>query len=94
MDALFAHKRAMVHQQVQESAHANALTAFDKIVRRNPMFAAGWYEQATLHVLLDESRRAFDWLRRAVEVNPNLDCPAQAIALIEQRLRGDLEETS
>ena len=84
----------MAHQQVRESALANALTPFDETVRRKPSFAAGWYKRATVYVLLDDFRRALDWLRRAVEVNPNLDGTAQAIPLVEQCLRDELKDTT
>lgn len=85
-------KRATIYFLLGENE--KSLRDCDEVLTRNPKHFGALSGAGQIHLRLGNLRRALDFLRRAVEVNPNLDGPAQMIPLIEQRLRdGDKNRT-
>lgn len=78
-------KRATIYFLLGENE--KSLRDCDEVLTRNPKHFGALSGAGQIHLQLGNLRRALDFLRRAVEVNPNLDGPAQMIPLIEQRLR-------
>jgi len=63
-----------------------SLADCDEVFRRNPRHFGALSGAGQIHLQLGNPRRALEFLRRAVEVNPNLDGAAQIIPLLEQHL--------
>lgn len=80
-------KRATIYFLLGENE--KSLRDCDEVLKRNPKHFGALSGAGQIHLQMGNMRRALDFLRRAVEVNPNLDGPAQMIPLIEQRLRDD-----
>jgi Tetratricopeptide repeat len=57
------------------------------VFKRNPQHFGAMSGAGQIHLQLGNPRRALEFFRRAVEVNPNLEGPAQMIPLLEQHLR-------
>jgi tetratricopeptide (TPR) repeat protein len=57
------------------------------VFKRNPRHFGALSGAGQIHLRLGNPRRALEFFRRAVEVNPNLDGTAQMIQLLEQHLR-------
>jgi tetratricopeptide (TPR) repeat protein len=57
------------------------------VFKRNPRHFGALSGAGQIHLQLGNPRRALEFFRRAVEVNPNLDGTAQMIQLLEQHLR-------
>ena len=57
--------------------------------KRNPHHFGALSGAGQIHLQLGNMRRALELFRRAVEVNPNLQGPAQMIPLLEQHLQDD-----
>jgi hypothetical protein len=57
------------------------------VFKRNPRHFGALSGAGQIHLQLSNPRRALEFLRRGVEVNPNLDGAAQIIPLLEQHLR-------
>ena len=57
--------------------------------KRNPNHFGALSGAGQIHFQLGNRRRALEFFRRAVTVNPNLEGPARVIPLFEQHLRDD-----
>ena len=64
------------------------------VFKRNPNHFDALSGAGQIHLKLGHMRRALEFFRRAVEVNPNLEGPAQLIPLIEKHLRDEERNTS
>ena len=80
-------KRATIYFLLGETE--KSLKDCAEVLKRNPKHFGALSGAGQIHLQLDNPRRALDFFRKAIEVNPNLDGPAQVIPLIEQRLRDD-----
>ncbi len=85
-------KRATIYFLLGENE--KSLMDCDAVLQRNPRHFGALSGAGQIHLQLGNLRRALDFFRRAVEVNPDLDGPAQAIPLIEQRLRDAQKNTA
>lgn len=63
-----------------------SLADCDEVFKRNPRHFGALSGAGQIHLQLGNPRRALEFLRRSVEVNPNLDGAAQIIPLLEQHL--------
>jgi tetratricopeptide (TPR) repeat protein len=61
----------------------------EEVFKRNSNHFGALSGAGQIHLQLGNLRRALELFRRAVEINPNLEGPAQMIPLIERRLRDD-----
>lgn len=59
----------------------------DEVLKRNPHHFGALSGAGQIHLQLGNAQQALEFFRRAVEVNPTLDGPAQMIPLLEQFLR-------
>ena len=80
-------KRATIYFLLGENE--KSLRDCAEVLKRNPKHFGALSGAGQIHLQLNNPRRALDFFRKAIEVNPNLDGPAQVIPLIEQRLRDD-----
>ena len=80
-------KRATVYFLLGENE--KSLKDCDEVFKRNPHHFGALSGAGQIHLQLGNMRRALELFRRAVEVNPNLQGPAQMIPLLEQQLRDD-----
>ena len=80
-------KRATIYYLLGENE--KSLRDCDEVLKRNPKHFGALSGAGQIHVQLGNMRSALDFFRKAVEVNPNLDGPAQMIPLIEQNLQDD-----
>ena len=80
-------KRATVYFLLGENE--KSLKDCDEVFKRNPHHFGALSGAGQIHLQLGNMRRALELFRRAVEVNPNLQGPAQMIPLIEQQLQDD-----
>lgn len=80
-------KRATVYFLLGENE--KSLHDCDEVFKRNPKHFGALSGAGQIHLQLGHARRALEFFRRAVEVNPNLEGVAQLIPLLEQRLRDD-----
>ena len=80
-------KRATIYFLLGQ--HEKSLRDCDEVFKRNPRHFGALSGAGQIHLQRGDMRRALDFLRRAVEVNPNLEGPAELIPLIEQRLQDD-----
>jgi tetratricopeptide (TPR) repeat protein len=78
-------KRATIYFLLGEDE--KSLRDCDQVLARNPRHFGALSGAGQIHLRLGNLRRALEFFRRAVEVNPNLEGPAQIIPLLEQRLR-------
>ena len=78
-------KRATVYFLLDE--HDKSLKDCDEVFKRNPRHFGALSGAGQIHLQRGDLRRALGFFRRALEVNPNLEGPAQMVPLIEQRLR-------
>ena len=78
-------KRATVYFLLDE--HGKSLQDCDEVFKRNPRHFGALSGAGQIHLQRGDLRRALGFFRRALEVNPNLEGPAQMVPLIEQRLR-------
>ena len=61
----------------------------DEVFKRNPQHFGALAGAAQIHLRLGDTRQALEFFRRAVDVNPNLEGPAQMIPILEQQLEAD-----
>ena len=80
-------KRATVYFLLGENE--KSLKDCDEVFKRNPNHFGALSGAGQIHLQLGNMRRALEFFRRAVEVNPNLEGPAQMIPMLEQHLRND-----
>ena len=80
-------KRATIYFLLGE--YEKSLKDCEEVFKRNPNHFGALSGAGQIHLQLGNMRRALELFRRAVEVNPNLDEPAQMIPLLEQHLRDD-----
>ena len=80
-------KRATVYFLLGENE--KSLKDCEEVFKRNPHHFGALSGAGQIHLQLGNMRRALELFRRAVEVNPNLQGPAQMIPLIEQQLQDD-----
>ena len=80
-------KRATIYFLLGENE--KSLKDCDEVFKRNPDHFGALSGAGQIHLQLGNMRRALELFRRAVEVNPNLQGPAQMIPLLEQHLRDD-----
>ena len=67
--------------------HDQSLHDCEEVFKRNPRHFGALSGAGQIHLQRGDLRRALGFFRRALEVNPNLEGPAQMVPLIEQRLR-------
>ena len=80
-------KRATIYFLLGENE--KSLKDCDEVFKRNPDHFGALSGAGQIHLQLGNMRRALELFRRAVEVNPNLQGPAQMIPMLEQHLRDD-----
>ena len=80
-------KRATVYFLLGENE--KSLKDCEEVFKHNPHHFGAMSGAGQIHLQLGNMRRALELFRRAVEVNPNLQGPAQMIPLIEQQLQDD-----
>ena len=83
-------KRATIYfllGQNETSPLGKSLQDCDEVFKRNPQHFGALSGAGQIHLQLGHPRRALEYFRRAVQVNPNLDGPAQMIPQLEQHLR-------
>ena len=83
-------KRATIYfllGQNETSLLDKSLQDCDEVFKRNPQHFGALSGAGQIHLQLGHPRRALEYFRQAVQVNPNLDGPAQMIPLLEQHLR-------
>ena len=80
-------KRATIYFLLGENE--KSLKDCDEVLKRNPNHFGALSGAGQIHLQLGSMRRALELFRRAVEVNPNLEGPAQIIPMLEQHLRDD-----
>ena len=78
-------KRATVYFLLDD--HDKSLQDCDEVFKRNPRHFGALSGAGQIHLQRGDLRRALDFFRRALEVNPNLEGPARMVPLIERRLR-------
>jgi tetratricopeptide (TPR) repeat protein len=78
-------KRATIY--FLRGQYEKSLADCDEVFKRNPQHFGALSGAGQIHLQLGNPRRALEFFRRAVEVNPNLDGAAQMIPLLEQHLR-------
>jgi tetratricopeptide (TPR) repeat protein len=61
----------------------------DEVFKRNPQHFGALSGAGQIHLQLGDTRRALEFFKRAVDVNPNLTGPAQMIPLLERQLATD-----
>ena len=74
-------KRATVYFLLGENE--KSLKDCEEVFKRNPHHFGALSGAGQIHLQLGNMRRALELFRRAVEVNPNLEGPAQMIPMIE-----------
>jgi tetratricopeptide (TPR) repeat protein len=84
-------KRATIYFLLGQNEKSLADCA--EVFRRNRNHFGALAGAGQIHLRLGDLQRALAFLRRAVEINPNLDGPAQAIPLLEQRLGENARRT-
>lgn len=78
-------KRATIYFLLGQNE--KSLKDCDVVIKRNRRHFGALSGAGQIYLQLGNMRRALEFFRRAVEVNPNLDGPAQMIPLLEQHLR-------
>lgn len=78
-------KRATIYFLLGQNE--KSLQDCDEVFKRNPQHFGALSGAGQIHLQLGHPRRALEYFRQAVQVNPNLDGPAQMIPLLEQHLR-------
>jgi tetratricopeptide (TPR) repeat protein len=80
-------KRATIYFLLGENE--KSLQDCDEVFKRNPRHFGALSGAAQIHLQLGHTRQALELFRRAIEVNPNLEGPAQMIPLLEQQLKDE-----
>jgi tetratricopeptide (TPR) repeat protein len=61
----------------------------DEVLKRNPQHFGALAGAGQIHLQLGDTRRALEFFRRALDVNPNLAGPAQIVPLLERQLENE-----
>ena len=61
----------------------------DEVFKRNPQHFGALAGAGQIHLRLGDARRALEYFRRAIDVNPNLEGPAQMIPILEEQLEAE-----
>ena len=61
----------------------------EEVFRRNPQHFGALAGAGQIHLQLGDPRRALEFFRRALDVNPNLAGPAQILPLLEEQVESD-----
>lgn len=80
-------KRATIYFLLGENE--KSLKDCEEVFKRNPNHFGALSGAGQIHLQSGDVRRALGFFRHAIEVNPNLEGPAQMIPLLEQHLRND-----
>jgi tetratricopeptide (TPR) repeat protein len=84
-------KRATIYFLLGQ--HEKSLADCAEVFRRNRNHFGALAGAGQIHLQMGDLQRALAFFRRALEINPDLDGPAQAIPLLEQRL-GESERST
>jgi tetratricopeptide (TPR) repeat protein len=79
------HKRALVHFLMDK--YDKALLDCDEALKRNRNHFGALSGAGQIHLQMGHAKRALEFFRRAVQVNPNLHEPARMIPMLEEYLR-------
>ncbi len=79
-------KRATIHFLL--GRNQESLKDCDEVLKRNPKHWGALSGAGQIHLQLGHPDQALAFFRRAVEVNPNLEGPAEMIPVLEELLRG------
>ena len=85
-------KRATLYFLMGE--YDKSLKDCDEVLKRNKHHFGAMSGAGQIHMQLGNPKKALEFFRRAVDVNPNLDGPAQMIPLLEQHLRDKDQSTT
>ena len=85
-------KRATLYFLMGE--YDKSLKDCDEVLKRNKHHFGAMSGAGQIHMQLGNPKKALEFFRRAVDVNPNLDGPAQMIPLLEQHLRDKGQNTT
>ena len=85
-------KRATVYFLL--GRNEESLRDCDEVLARNPIHFGALSGAGQIHLALGHAQQALDFFRRAVQVNPNLDGPAQMIPRLERLLRERNRQTT
>jgi tetratricopeptide (TPR) repeat protein len=78
-------KRATVYFLLGQNE--KSLKDCDEVLKRNRNHFGALSGAGQIHLQLGNAQLALEFFRRAVDVNPNLEVPAQMIPMLEQHLR-------
>ena len=78
-------KRATVYFLM--GRNEESLKDCDEVLKRNPKHFGALSGAGQIHLRLGHAELALDFFRRAVDVNPNLEGPAEVIPMLEQLVR-------
>ena len=78
-------KRATIYFLIGENE--KSLTDCDEVFKRNPNHFGALSGAGQIHLRLGHPERALEFFKRALQVNPNLEGPAQLVPLLERHLR-------
>lgn len=84
------HKRALVYFLMEK--HDNALQDCDEALKRNRNHFGAMAGAGQIHMKLGHAKRALEFFRRAVDINPNLHIPARLIPMLEEYLRAKYDD--
>jgi tetratricopeptide (TPR) repeat protein len=65
-----------------------SLADCDEVLKRNPRHFGALSGAGLNHLRLEQHGQALEWLRRALQVNPNMSGVESQIRVLEERLRG------
>ena len=68
--------------------YRRSLADCDQVIKRNPRHFGALSGAGLNHLALEEFSQALVWLRRALEVNPNMGAVQTEVQRLEERLRG------
>ena len=85
-------KRATVYFLLGQ--YDKSLKDCDEVLKRNRNHFGALSGAGHIHLEMGNLRSALELFRRAVEVNPDLEGPAEMIPILEQHLRGETRNTT
>ena len=84
-------KRATVYFLLGQND--KSLKDCDEVLKRNPNHFGALSGAGQIHMQLGDAQLALEFFRRALDVNPNLEGPAQLIPMLERHLRDKSRNT-